>query len=424
MRVIANYLVTTSLVVLAAFAATPAQAANLEAIVIGRRRHGLSRRRQRHARHRGRSSRRRQHRRGQRFSARARPLVAAGRGRGGCQTHDRRDRCQDAARRIASRSARTRQAHRGAEGPARTICKARSMPPTPAASSPSILPRQHQPESATRARRARSRNGARPLPRCRTKSPRAEHGGARCRAQAARPRSRDRAAAIRSRHQAAEQARGAARSRRAGATTAKLRVTYNVRNARWTPLYDARLDTGARDRKPALELVRRAEITQSTGEDWSNVALSVSTVRTARGGNAPELNSLIVRYPEPPPQASSAPLPAAPLQSLQRPPIGRSALAAPFAMKKAEEQRGRGRYRRLPGRVPESRVASASVPAKAPKACASRPRRSCPILSCARCRCSIRPPIWRRASSRARMRRCCRVGSRSIATARSSGANR
>ena len=47
-----------------------------------------------------------------------------------------------------------------------------------------------------------------------------------------------------------------------------------VRNARWTPLYDARLDTGAKDRKPALELVRRAEITQNTGEDWSNVALS------------------------------------------------------------------------------------------------------------------------------------------------------
>jgi len=30
------------------------------------------------------------------------------------------------------------------------------------------------------------------------------------------------------------------------------------------PLYDARLDTGAKDRKPAIELVRRAEITQST----------------------------------------------------------------------------------------------------------------------------------------------------------------
>ena len=86
----------------------------------------------------------------------------------------------------------------------------------------------------------------------------------------------------------------------AAATKATLRVTYAVRNARWMPLYDARLDTGAKDRKPALELVRRAEITQNTGEDWSNVALAVSTVRTARGGSAPDLNSLVVQYPQVP----------------------------------------------------------------------------------------------------------------------------
>ena len=83
------------------------------------------------------------------------------------------------------------------------------------------------------------------------------------------------------------------------ATKATLRVSYAVRNARWAPLYDARLDTGGRDRKPSLELVRRAEITQNTGEDWSDVALTVSTVRTARGGSAPALNSLIVQYPTP-----------------------------------------------------------------------------------------------------------------------------
>jgi uncharacterized protein (TIGR02231 family) len=90
------------------------------------------------------------------------------------------------------------------------------------------------------------------------------------------------------------------------ATKATLRVTYAVRAARWTPLYDARLDTGAKDRKPALELVRRAEITQTTGEDWSDVALSVSTVRSARGGNAPELNSLIVQYPPAAPPAPAS----------------------------------------------------------------------------------------------------------------------
>jgi uncharacterized protein (TIGR02231 family) len=99
------------------------------------------------------------------------------------------------------------------------------------------------------------------------------------------------------------------------ATKATLRVTYVVRNARWAPLYDARLDTGTKDRKPALELVRRAEITQATGEDWSNVTLAVSTLRTMRGGSAPDLKSLIVQYPPSSPPLSrqatvSAPAPA------------------------------------------------------------------------------------------------------------------
>ena len=81
------------------------------------------------------------------------------------------------------------------------------------------------------------------------------------------------------------------------AAPAQLRVTYTVRGARWTPVYDARLDTGSKDGKPSLELIRRAEIVQATGEDWADVALAVSTVRTAHGGSAPELRPLIVRYP-------------------------------------------------------------------------------------------------------------------------------
>ena len=53
------------------------------------------------------------------------------------------------------------------------------------------------------------------------------------------------------------------------ASRATFRVSYTVRGARWAPLYDARLDSGTRERKPALELVRRAEIVQQTGEDWT-----------------------------------------------------------------------------------------------------------------------------------------------------------
>jgi len=46
-----------------------------------------------------------------------------------------------------------------------------------------------------------------------------------------------------------------------------------VRGARWSPIYDARLDTGGR--KPSIDLVRRAEIVQATGEDWNDVQLAV-----------------------------------------------------------------------------------------------------------------------------------------------------
>ena len=84
-------------------------------------------------------------------------------------------------------------------------------------------------------------------------------------------------------------------------TRATLRVSYSVRGARWLPIYDARLVSGAGSAKPALELIRRAQVIQNTGEDWVNVALSASTVRTTKRGNAPELRPLIVRFYEPPP---------------------------------------------------------------------------------------------------------------------------
>ncbi|MFZ2158184.1 MAG: mucoidy inhibitor MuiA family protein [Bradyrhizobium sp.] len=139
----------------------------------------------------------------------------------------------------------------------------------------------------------------------------------------------------------------------AAATRATLRVTYAVRNARWAPIYDARLDSGAKDRKPALELVRRAEITQTTGEDWSNVALAVSTVRTARGGSAPELGSLIVQYPQVP-----RPLAAGSVSSdMARPRAMPAPQAAEARAKSADEQQSTaeiGGFQvtfRIPGRV-------------------------------------------------------------------------
>jgi uncharacterized protein (TIGR02231 family) len=142
------------------------------------------------------------------------------------------------------------------------------------------------------------------------------------------------------------------------ATKATLRVTYAVHNARWLPTYDARLDTGARDRKPALELVRRAEVTQSTGEDWSNVALAVSTVRIARGGSAPELGSLVVQYQVPRIARRSAAFEADRLASAPAPAAAPLALAEmQKANKRADEQEAEveiGDFQatfRIPGRV-------------------------------------------------------------------------
>lgn len=162
------------------------------------------------------------------------------------------------------------------------------------------------------------------------------------------------------------------------ATKATLRVTYAVRNARWMPLYDARLDTGAKDRKPQLELVRRAEVTQSTGEDWSNVTLGVSTVRIGRGGSAPELNSLVAQYPQGPKPlalgtASDLARPAPMTRQVQSPAMAKIAEAT----ERADEQQAVaeiGDFQatfKIPGRVSlgaaegakSLRIASMTVPA-------------------------------------------------------------
>lgn len=77
---------------------------------------------------------------------------------------------------------------------------------------------------------------------------------------------------------------------------ARIVLGYLVPGAGWAPAYDARLDTGDKDRKPALDLVRRAMVTQRTGEDWTEVALAVSTVRAQRGAAAPEVQPRRVAF--------------------------------------------------------------------------------------------------------------------------------
>lgn len=80
------------------------------------------------------------------------------------------------------------------------------------------------------------------------------------------------------------------------ALDAELSIRYQVVSANWTPLYDARLTTGARNEAPRLTLVRRASIQQRSGEDWTDVALSLSTTRPGSGTAAPELYAMLVDF--------------------------------------------------------------------------------------------------------------------------------
>jgi len=96
----------------------------------------------------------------------------------------------------------------------------------------------------------------------------------------------------------------------------QLTLAYLVANANWRPAYEARLETNGQDRKdgkPQIELVRRAEVTQNTGEDWRDVALAVSTARAHRGASAPDVQPQRVSFYEPP--IVYAPKAAAPLST-------------------------------------------------------------------------------------------------------------
>lgn len=69
----------------------------------------------------------------------------------------------------------------------------------------------------------------------------------------------------------------------------KFKLSYRVQEAGWSPYYDARMTLPAKGEAAKLNLVRRAEVMQSTGESWDNVALTLSTARPMGATAAPEL---------------------------------------------------------------------------------------------------------------------------------------
>jgi uncharacterized protein (TIGR02231 family) len=80
-------------------------------------------------------------------------------------------------------------------------------------------------------------------------------------------------------------------------TPGKLDVAlqYAVPAASWTPSYDARLRSADR----AIELSYFGIVRNGTGEDWTDVALTLSTARPSLGGGAPELRPWITDVAQP-----------------------------------------------------------------------------------------------------------------------------
>ncbi|CAE7172154.1 unnamed protein product [Rhizoctonia solani] len=83
--------------------------------------------------------------------------------------------------------------------------------------------------------------------------------------------------------------------------SAELLLTYVVSGARWTPLYDVRASTPkSSGGTSTIALHYRASITQTTGEDWPEVALSLSTASPQLGSSVPKLSPWRIGFPAPP----------------------------------------------------------------------------------------------------------------------------
>jgi|UniRef100_UPI00404A9022 uncharacterized protein (TIGR02231 family) len=77
----------------------------------------------------------------------------------------------------------------------------------------------------------------------------------------------------------------------------QIALSYTMPGATWSPNYDARVLSSDR----AVDLGYFGMVRQNTGEDWKNVALTLSTARPSFGGAAPELSAwnLDVYVPQP-----------------------------------------------------------------------------------------------------------------------------
>jgi uncharacterized protein (TIGR02231 family) len=79
-------------------------------------------------------------------------------------------------------------------------------------------------------------------------------------------------------------------------TNADLIVNYIVSNAGWFAVYDLR----ALNTKSPVQLNYKANVFQSTGEEWRNVKLKLSTANPSLGGLKPELVTWYLQFYRPP----------------------------------------------------------------------------------------------------------------------------
>jgi uncharacterized protein (TIGR02231 family) len=79
------------------------------------------------------------------------------------------------------------------------------------------------------------------------------------------------------------------------ATSVDLDVNYVVANAGWYPIYDVR----AMNTKSPLQLSYKANVFQSTGEEWKSVKLKLSTANPNQSGLKPELSSWYLDFYQP-----------------------------------------------------------------------------------------------------------------------------
>ncbi|CAE6494150.1 unnamed protein product [Rhizoctonia solani] len=79
---------------------------------------------------------------------------------------------------------------------------------------------------------------------------------------------------------------------------AELTLAYVVSNASWIPIYEIRASISSSPNTPStIALHYRASLTQTTGEDWSGVALTLSTAAPYRGANMPTLSTWRIGLP-------------------------------------------------------------------------------------------------------------------------------